>query len=120
SRVVLYLHGNAGHRATFLRPAFYKALTALAPPRRPAAGTAAARSNPSDGVDGGTHVVAVEYRGFGDSSSALPTQAGLQLDALAAYAYVAERVGPRTEIYIAGHSLGAGVAAFLAHNLTAA
>ncbi|KAI8900610.1 Alpha/Beta hydrolase protein [Globomyces pollinis-pini] len=95
--VFLYFHGNAGNRATFHRTDFYKMMTSLVKT---------------------SHVVAIDYRGFGDSTFALPTEEGLKIDALAAYDWiVAQGVDP-SRIIIVGHSLGSGVATDLAHTIS--
>ncbi len=60
----------------------------------------------------GVGVLDVAYRGYSGSSGA-PTEAGLHLDAEAAYAWLAART-PSEQIVIAGHSLGTGVAVRLA------
>ncbi|KAL2919281.1 hypothetical protein HK105_200924 [Polyrhizophydium stewartii] len=96
-RVYLYFHGNAGNRATFHRNDFYKMMTSF-------------------GTD--SHVLAIDYRGFGDSSSAVPTEQGLALDAIAAYEWLIARGVPPQKIVLVGHSLGTGVATDLAFHLT--
>ena len=60
----------------------------------------------------GVGVLDVGYRGY-SGSSGHPTEAGLHLDADAAYAWLAARV-KSADIVIAGHSLGTGVAVRLA------
>ncbi len=60
----------------------------------------------------GVGVLAVAYRGY-SGSTGHPTEAGLHLDAEAAYAWLAARVPP-AQIVIHGHSLGTGVAVALA------
>ncbi|KAI8905152.1 Alpha/Beta hydrolase protein [Gorgonomyces haynaldii] len=97
-RVYLYLHGNAGNRATGHRVQFYQMLTRLP----------------------GAHVLAIDYRGFGDSSSVIPTETGLCTDALAAYHWLRERKVPGKRIVITGHSLGSGIATHLAAHLSQA
>lgn len=103
-RVYLYFHGNAGNRATGHRTAFYKVylcrskiqiLTDL--PR--------------------SHVLAIDYRGFGDSSWTIPTQKGLQIDAISSYNWLVNNGAQPSKIVITGHSLGSGVAADLAKYL---
>jgi uncharacterized protein len=85
--VVLYLHGNGG--ALSHRAERFRALT-----------------------DDGTGLVAIDYRGYGGSTGR-PTEAGLAIDAEAAYAYAAKRY-PAERIAIWGESLGTGVAVALA------
>lgn len=60
----------------------------------------------------GVGFLAVNYRGYADSTGR-PTEAGLQEDARAAYAWLAERYPPQ-RIVIHGFSLGSGVAVRLA------
>ncbi|XP_022657220.1 monoacylglycerol lipase ABHD12-like [Varroa jacobsoni] len=94
--VVLYLHGNAGSRGGTHRVGLYKLLTSQAK----------------------VHVVAIDYRGYGDSSTIkMPTVAGLVHDAMAAYRKIRETV-PNKRIIVWGHSLGTGVSTYLMANLT--
>ncbi|KAJ1559609.1 hypothetical protein HK405_009972, partial [Cladochytrium tenue] len=94
--VVLYLHGSGGNRASARRVAAYKSL--------------------ADILD--VNVVAVDYRGFGDSGGR-PSEDGLAQDARAAWDYLAlERGVAPSQILLLGHSLGAGVAARLAYDLS--
>ncbi|NVO17616.1 MAG: alpha/beta hydrolase [Rhodoplanes sp.] len=85
--VILYLQGNGG--ALRHRGPRFAALT-------------------KDGVG----LLAVAYRGFGGSTGS-PSEAGLLMDADAAYAFCAERYGPG-RIVAYGESLGTGVAVALA------
>ncbi|OCF45643.1 hypothetical protein I317_00545 [Kwoniella heveanensis CBS 569] len=66
---IIYFHGNAGNRATSHRVRSYSAF--------------------STNLD--CNVLAIDYRGFGDSSGT-PSEEGLLTDARAAYDYVAQRV----------------------------
>jgi len=62
----------------------------------------------------GLNVLAIEYRGYGESDGA-PSEDGLYLDAEAAWQYLtATRHIPPSRIIIAGRSLGAAVACHLA------
>ncbi|KAJ3220014.1 hypothetical protein HDU67_007747 [Dinochytrium kinnereticum] len=102
-RVFLYFHGNAGNRATFVRPAFYKTLTAF--------GT------------GDSHVITVDYRGFGDSTAEggtyiVPSESGMKDDAYSSVNWVIGKGVDPSKIILVGHSLGSGVATFLARNMT--
>jgi fermentation-respiration switch protein FrsA (DUF1100 family) len=63
-------------------------------------------------VADGNGLLAVSYRGY-EGSTGSPSEDGLHLDAEAAYAYAADRV-PADRIVVWGHSLGTGVAVFLA------
>ena len=58
----------------------------------------------------GFAVLAVDYRGFGESSDVAPTEALAYEDAEAAWGYLA-RTAPGRKRYIVGHSLGGAIAA---------
>ncbi|MGZ5569903.1 MAG: alpha/beta hydrolase [Usitatibacter sp.] len=61
----------------------------------------------------GFAVLAVDYRGFGQSSDVAPTEEYAYEDAEAAWAYLA-KIAPGRSRYIVGHSLGGAIAAELA------
>ena len=61
----------------------------------------------------GFAVLAVDYRGFGESSDVAPTEALAYEDAEVAYDYLA-RMAPGRPRYIVGHSLGGAIATELA------
>ncbi|MEP6873371.1 MAG: alpha/beta fold hydrolase [Burkholderiales bacterium] len=62
----------------------------------------------------GFAVLAVEYRGWGESSSVLPSEASINADAAVAWSeFVRRQPDPRKRV-IFGHSLGGGVAIELA------
>ena len=89
--VVLYLHGNSANRAGAHRVELYKVLTAH-----------------------DCHVVCCDYRGYADSSPALPNETGVVQDARAVYDWlVAACHGDTARIVVWGHSLGTGVAGHL-------
>ncbi|KAM7194393.1 Alpha/Beta hydrolase protein [Rhypophila sp. PSN 637] len=91
SRLVISLHGNAGHVAQAVRPATYHALTDTSQ----------------------FHVLAIDYRGYGHSTGT-PSETGLVLDATAAVDWAINVAGiPPTQIVILGQSLGTAVAAGL-------
>ncbi|KAL2082049.1 hypothetical protein ACEWY4_021867 [Coilia grayii] len=83
--VIIYLHGNGGTRGAGHRVGLVNVLSAA-----------------------GFHVLALDYRGFGDSSGE-PTEAGLTTDALYLYQWVKAHSGSSLVI-LWGHSLGTGVA----------
>ncbi len=66
----------------------------------------------------GYHVLAFDYRGYGDSSFAFPDEETMLQDALAAFDFASSRICPSEEggsgraakIVVHGHSLGTGVA----------
>ena len=87
--MLLFFHGNAGNFARPVRQARFRALT-----------------------EDGTGLFAVNYRGYGGSSGT-PTEAGLHLDARAAYGAAVARFGAANLIGY-GESLGTGVVLKLA------
>ncbi|KAM9466374.1 lysophosphatidylserine lipase ABHD12-like [Clarias gariepinus] len=90
--VILYLHGKAGNRGSDDRVKLYKVFSSL-----------------------GYHVVAVDYRGWGDSEGS-SSESGLTQDALYLYEWLKKRMD-NNSLYIWGHSLGTGVATNLAKYL---
>lgn len=89
----VYLHGNAMNRAATFRVRTYKHLSKVQ----------------------NANVIAIDYRGFGDSES-FPTEEGVVNDAYSAVQYVRERsldpeTGRRQSLAIMGQSLGTGIAA---------
>jgi fermentation-respiration switch protein FrsA (DUF1100 family) len=85
--LILYFQGNAG--GLNLRADRFRKLT-----------------------DGGTGLLALNYRGYGGSGGS-PTETGLIADAKAAYDFAAKTVPP-SRIVVFGESLGTGVAVALA------
>lgn len=61
------------------------------------------------------HVVAFDYRGFGDSTNESPTIPRVVEDSDAVYRWLLEKVQPKSRVILWGHSLGSGVAVQLAH-----
>jgi uncharacterized protein len=64
--------------------------------------------------DAGFGVVAVEYRGWGESSAVLPSEASINADAAVAWDELARRQPDPNKRVIFGHSMGGGVAIELA------
>ncbi|WFC93586.1 acylglycerol lipase [Malassezia brasiliensis] len=88
----VYLHGNALNRAAKFRVRTYQLLSKVQ----------------------NANVIAIDYRGFGDSES-FPTEEGVVNDAYAAVKYVREKsrnpdTGKRPALALMGQSLGTGVA----------
>lgn len=79
--IVLYLHGNTGTRANGHRVDLYKTLRQL-----------------------GYHVIAMDYRGFADSSDISPTESGCVSDSYAMYRYIRNLTS--SPVFVYGHSLG--------------
>lgn len=90
--VILYLHGNSGTRAGWHRVGLYKVLSQM-----------------------DFHVIAVDYRGYGDSSGS-PSEDGVVSDSLDTYKWIKEHSG-NSPVFLWGHSLGTGVTTKLARNL---
>lgn len=84
-RVVLYLHGNSGHRGAGHRVELYQMLQRL-----------------------DCHVIAFDYRSYGDSSQVPCSEHGLVNDAIAMYSYI--KSVTNSPVFVWGHSLGTGVA----------
>lgn len=94
TRVVLYLHGNAGSRGTTARVNIIKSISAYFL----------------------SHVVIIDYRGYADSEGS-PTEEGVVEDARAALEWISERlIGKDSHIYVYGHSLGTGISVQLLAN----
>ena len=64
----------------------------------------------------GFSVLAIDYRGFGKSSAALPSETSAYEDALAAWQWLAHN-HPQRKRYIFGHSLGGSIAIDLANRV---
>lgn len=94
SPVVLFLHGNAGTRALSARIRHYQGFTSRL----------------------GANVLAIDYRGFADSTGT-PSEAGLIKDARAAFDWLIAQGKNAEDILIIGHSLGTGVSGQLAVTL---
>lgn len=95
---LLYLHGQAGSVTAHTLPQFYARWRAL-----------------------GVNVLAIDYRGFGESDNRPPSEAGVYADARAAYDWLrTTQHVPAGQIILYGHSLGSGVAIELATHVSAA
>lgn len=92
---VLFFHGNAATRAFSYRIQHYTAY--------------AAHYN--------ANVLAIDYRGYGDSEGH-PSEEGLVSDARAAWDWLVKNGAAPSNILLIGHSLGTGVAAGLAAELS--
>lgn len=94
--VVLFLHGNAATRAFSARIQHYQAFSTRL----------------------GANVLAIDYRGFADSTGK-PSEIGLRTDARAAFTWLVEHGKKPEDILIVGHSLGTGVSGQLGVSLAA-
>lgn len=92
---ILYLHGNTGTRAHFLRTSFYTTLTARL----------------------GANVLSVDYRGYGDSEGD-PSVQGVSRDARTAWDYLISQGADPSDIIVLGHSLGSAIAGILSAELS--
>ncbi|XP_061468559.1 protein ABHD12B [Rhineura floridana] len=90
--IIIYLHGNGGNRATSHRVQFTKVMSG-----------------------GGFHVLAVDYRGYADSTGQ-PSENGFTTDILCVYDWVKARSRNSTVI-MWGNSLGTGIATNTARKL---
>ena len=93
--VILFLHGNALTRAASLRIPVYQAFSARL----------------------GANVLAIDYRGFADSTGQ-PSELGLLSDAHSAFDWLVAQGKRAEDILIVGHSLGTGVAGMLGAELS--
>ena len=94
---ILYLHGAVGTRALDWRTQIYKIFSARVH----------------------ANVLAIDYRGFGESTG-MPTEAGLALDAHAAWDWLIAHGARAEDVLVVGHSIGTGVASGLAVQLSRA
>jgi abhydrolase domain-containing protein 12 len=92
---VLFLHGNSATRAFQPRALHYKAFASRL----------------------GTNVLAIDYRGFADSTGT-PSEPGLVCDARAAWDWLIAEGAKEEDILVVGHSLGTGVASQLGAQLS--
>ncbi|PPQ68412.1 hypothetical protein CVT26_006084 [Gymnopilus dilepis] len=92
--VILFFHGNAATRAFSARVQHYQAFSTRL----------------------GANVLAVDYRGFADSSGT-PSEKGLVTDAQAAFDWLVAHGKKPEEILVIGHSLGTGVSGQLGAKL---
>ncbi|RKP38006.1 Alpha/Beta hydrolase protein [Dimargaris cristalligena] len=89
--VILYLHGQGGSRERSNRIAVYKSLQTTIPT---------------------AHIIALDYRGYGDSDGLPDNETLVISDAIAIWNYATQHV-PASRILIYGHSLGSGIGAQL-------
>jgi len=93
---ILFLHGNAATRAFSARIQHYQAFSTRL----------------------GANVLAIDYRGFADSSGK-PSEAGLVIDAKAAFNWLVAHGKKPEDILVIGHSLGTGVSGQLGATFSA-
>ncbi|KAJ6584663.1 Alpha/Beta hydrolase protein [Mycena capillaripes] len=92
---ILFFHGNAATRAFNARVRYYGAFSSRL----------------------SVNVLAIDYRGFGDSTG-VPTESGLARDARAAWNWLIKNGAVAKDIIVVGHSLGTGVTALLGAELS--
>ncbi|KAF9046493.1 Alpha/Beta hydrolase protein [Panaeolus papilionaceus] len=92
--VILFLHGNAATRAFTARVRAYEILSSRL----------------------GANILAIDYRGFADSTG-YPSEQGLVTDSRAAFDWLVEQGKKPEDILVIGHSLGTGVSGQLAAQL---
>ncbi|KAF8816450.1 alpha/beta-hydrolase [Phlegmacium glaucopus] len=92
---ILFLHGNAATRAFSARIQHYQGFSSRL----------------------GANVLAIDYRGFADSTGQ-PSEAGLLRDARSAFDWLVAHGKRAEDILIVGHSLGTGVSGLLAAELS--
>ena len=94
-KTVIFLHGNGGSRAAPFRRQFYTSWSSKLE----------------------VNVLAIDYRGYGDSEG-VPSEEGLAIDGRAAWDWaIANGARPDSTVLV-GQSLGTGVAAKVAHQLS--
>ncbi|KAG5654775.1 hypothetical protein H0H81_003783 [Sphagnurus paluster] len=92
---ILFFHGNAATRAFKARVMHYQAYSSRL----------------------GANVLAIDYRGFGDSTGK-PSESGLVIDARTAWDWLLAQGAKEEDILLVGHSLGTGVVSQLAAQLS--
>ena len=92
---IILLHGNAATRAVKFRVEICAAYAAHF----------------------GANVLAIDYRGFGDSTG-VPGEEGLVIDARSAFDWVVEKGTKKEDVLLVGMSLGTGVASALSAQLS--
>ncbi|XP_029038033.1 lysophosphatidylserine lipase ABHD12 isoform X2 [Osmia bicornis bicornis] len=84
--VFLYMHGNSGNRASSHRLELYKLFQSL-----------------------DYHVIAFDYRGYGDSEEAELSESGVVTDSKYILEWLLQLVNHTAPVFVWGHSLGTGV-----------
>ena len=96
--VIYYVHGNGGARGGPHRKELYKMLAY------------------TDNLD--YHVVAVDYRGYGDSTNVSPSVDGVVSDAAAGYFWLLDKLkGDSRRVTVWGHSLGTAISTYVVSRL---
>lgn len=83
--IILYLHGNSNSRGASHRIELYQVLREL-----------------------GYHILALDYRSYGDSTKVSPSEIGVVRDAISVYNYITSIT--KNPVFLWGHSLGTGIA----------
>ncbi|BES88877.1 Abhydrolase domain containing [Nesidiocoris tenuis] len=92
--VFIYMHGNSGNRGTSHRIDLYKVLQ-----------------------NNNYHVIAFDYRSYGDSGKGELSEMATVNDSMAIYKWTKERTRGNAKIFFWGHSLGTGISSHLLHVL---
>ncbi|CAH2061802.1 unnamed protein product, partial [Iphiclides podalirius] len=95
--IIMYCHGNSNSRAASHRIRLYKFFQQM-----------------------DFHTIAFDYRGYGDSTSLTPTEAGVVEDSLMVYEWLELALASgerRPPVFVWGHSLGTGISSHLLGNL---
>lgn len=94
-KTVIFFHGNGGSRAAPFRVKFYASWSSKL----------------------AVNVLAIDYRGYADSEG-VPSEEGLALDGRAAWDWAIANGARPDSIVLVGQSLGTGVTAKVAHQLS--
>ncbi|XP_071449861.1 lysophosphatidylserine lipase ABHD12 isoform X2 [Hetaerina americana] len=92
--IILYMHGNSGSRAGLHRIELYHVLQKLE-----------------------YHIIAFDYRSYGDSSAVAPSEEGVVDDGVFMYRWTQQRSG-KAPLFVWGHSLGTGISSHVLSRLS--
>ncbi|KAI5638251.1 serine aminopeptidase, s33 domain-containing protein [Phthorimaea operculella] len=99
--IMMYCHGNSNSRGATHRISLYKFFQKM-----------------------DYHTIAFDYRGYGDSTSVRPSEAGVVEDSLIVYEWILNTITKDSNeksppVFVWGHSLGTGISSHLLGNLEA-